>query len=60
MKAATIHVAMARIPPLRLSGKTPRVSITRPANIAILKKIEAMGYPFLEPKHYRIFGGVSV
>lgn len=40
-----MHVPMAMIPPLRLSGKTPRASITRPASIAILIKIEAIVSP---------------
>ena len=42
-----MHVAMAMMPPRRLSGKTPKVSTTRTANIAILIKIRAMGHPFL-------------
>jgi hypothetical protein len=42
MKAAAMHVAMAMIPPLSLSGKTPRVSIARPAPRAILITIEAI------------------
>ncbi len=37
-----MHVAMAMIPPLSLSGKTPRLSIARPAPRAILIKIEAI------------------
>jgi hypothetical protein len=37
-----IHVAMAMTLPLRLSGKTPRVSITRPAPRAILIKVKAI------------------
>jgi len=46
-KATAMQVAMARIPPHRLSGKTPRLSITRTTSIAILTGIEAMGCPFL-------------
>jgi hypothetical protein len=42
-----MHVPTARIPPLNLSGKTPRVSIIRPANRAILKKVKVTGCPFL-------------
>ncbi len=37
-----MHVPMAKIPPIRLFGKTPRVSVTRPASIAILIKFEAI------------------
>jgi hypothetical protein len=37
-----MHVAMAMIAPLRLSGKTPKVRITRPANRAILRKIKVV------------------
>ncbi len=37
-----MHVPMAMHPPTRLFGKTPSVSITRPANIAILVKFEAI------------------
>jgi hypothetical protein len=40
-----MHVAMAMIPPLSRSGKTPRVSIARPANRAILAKIKAIVSP---------------
>src|ERR1700737_1889707 len=40
-----MHVAMAMTPPLSLSGKTPRLSITRPANSAILIKIKAIVSP---------------
>jgi hypothetical protein len=47
MKAAAMQVAMARTPPHRLSGKTPRVIITRTASVASLTEIEAMGCPFL-------------
>src|SRR3984957_2170141 len=47
MKAATMQVAMAMIPPRRLSGKTPKVRIARPARMAILTKIKAMGSPSL-------------
>ena len=41
-----MHVAMAMMPPRRLSGKTPKVSIARTASIAILIKIRAMSRPF--------------
>jgi hypothetical protein len=37
-----MHVPMAIIPPIRLFGKTPSVSVTRPANAAILIKFEAI------------------
>jgi hypothetical protein len=37
-----MHVPMAMIAPIRLFGKTPSVSVTRPANIAILIKFEAI------------------
>lgn len=40
--AATMHVATAMIAPLRLSGITPRLSITRTASMAILIKAQAM------------------
>ena len=40
-----MHVAMAMTPPLSLSGKTPRLSITRPANSAILIEIKAIISP---------------
>jgi hypothetical protein len=46
-KAAAMQVAMARIPPHRRSGKTPRVIISSTASVAILTGIEAMGCPFL-------------
>ena len=36
---------MAMKPPLRLSGKMPKVSIIRTASIAILTKIETMDRP---------------
>src|SRR3984957_16414430 len=42
-----MQVAMAMIPPRRLSGKTPKVRIARPARTAILTKIEAMDSPSL-------------
>jgi hypothetical protein len=37
-----MHVPMAMIPPIRLFGKTPGGSVTRPANIAILIEFEAI------------------
>jgi hypothetical protein len=37
-----MHVATAMIAPLRLSGITPRLSITRTASMAILIKAQAM------------------
>src|SRR4029077_12969812 len=40
--AATMHVATAMIAPLRLSGITPRLSITRTASMVILIKAQAM------------------
>jgi hypothetical protein len=42
MTAAAMHIAMAIIPPLNLSGNTPRVRKVMPAPRAILRKVKAI------------------
>jgi hypothetical protein len=44
MTAATMQVAMARILPLSLSGKMPRLTIARTAPRAILRKVTVIGW----------------
>jgi hypothetical protein len=44
-KAAATQAAMAMIAPVRLFGKTPRLSIPRPARSAILTGIKAIVSP---------------
>ena len=48
-----MHVATATIAPLRLSGITPRLSITRTASMAILIKAQAMAAPFPSRENMR-------